>query len=96
MKIRDGEISIVERGGEVSGGATSLAASDWAIVNDDDCAPSARQEVGGGHTGNAGADDADIGSQILRQWLELWHVGCAHPDRRSAARIALHGLSDAD
>jgi hypothetical protein len=26
----------------------------------------------------------------------LWHVGCAHPDRRSAARIALHGLSDAD
>ena len=47
------------------GGSPGFAASNWAVVDDDHRAAGAGQEVCRGHSGNAGADDADVCADVL-------------------------------
>jgi hypothetical protein len=80
MHDLDVVVAIIERGSEVSGCAACLATADWPIIDQDNGAPSAREQISRGHTGDAGSYHADIGTQILRKRLKLRHFGCIHPD----------------
>jgi hypothetical protein len=73
-------VAIIERGSQVSGRAACLTTADWPVINQDNGAARAREQISRGHAGDAGSYDADIGAQILRKRLKLRHFGCVHPD----------------
>ena len=73
-------VAIIERGSEVSGRAASLTTADWPIINQDNGAASAREQICRGHAGDSGSDHTDIRAQILRKRLKLRDFGGVHPD----------------
>ncbi len=82
--------AIVHGVGEVRGGASRLAAADGPVVEDEDAASGARQEVCGGDSGNAGADDADVGSGVAVEPRVGEGVDRLHPDGAGTARVGVH------
>jgi hypothetical protein len=83
-------VAVVERVDEVGGGAARLAAGDGAVVKDDHLLPLAREQVGGRHPRDAGADDTHVGRGVLGQRLARGHVARGHPDGNTPPRIGLH------
>src|SRR6266516_4700853 len=103
VHLLDVVVAIIERSGEVSGGAARLAAADRPIINQDNGTACTRERVRGRHAGDACSHDADVGTQILCKRLKLWNFSGVHPDRGRVTRVALHrgsralnGVSRAD
>src|ERR1700693_2801719 len=80
MHDLDVVVAIIERGSEVSALAACLTPADWPVINQDNGAASAREQISRGHASDPGSYHADIGAQILRKRLKLRHFGCVHPD----------------
>ena len=80
MESLDVVVPIIERSGEVGSGTTGFTAADWPVVDDDDRATGASEQVRSGQAGDSGPHHADVGAKILGKGLELWHFGSAHPD----------------
>jgi hypothetical protein len=80
VELLDVVVAVVERGGEMSGRATCLAAAYLPIVDQDDGAARTRKKIGRRHSGYSRSDDADIRAQILGEGPELRNFSCIHPD----------------
>src|SRR3954465_9335304 len=80
VELFDVVIAVVESGGEMGSSSAGFAATDRAVIDDDDRATCAREQVGRRHAGDARSDYADIRTEVLREGLELGHFSCAHPD----------------
>jgi hypothetical protein len=61
--------AVIDGAGEVGGGASGLAASDGTIIHHQHALAGLAQGVGRRQSGNAGADDADVGVRVGTQAL---------------------------
>jgi len=80
VHLLDVVVAIIEGSGKVGGGATRLATTDWSVVDQNNSAARAGEQIGRGHAGDAGAYDANVRPQILGKRLKLRHFGGVHPD----------------
>jgi hypothetical protein len=85
--------AVVERAGQVRGGAACLATADGAVVEDDDGAPFPREEVRGGEAGDARPHDADVGDEVRGQRRAAGNFGRTGPDRESLSAFRVQSSS---
>ena len=87
MKILEVVIPVVQGRRKMRGGAARFATASRPVIHDDDPSAFFRQQVRGGQTGNPGADDADIGGDVAREWWRRCNVGSYHPVGHSTAIV---------
>src|SRR6185503_20918009 len=82
--------AVVERAGQVRGGAARLAAPDGAVVEDDHGASLLGEQVRGGEAGDARPHDADVRDEVRGQGRTAGNVGRARPYRKSLSTFRMH------
>jgi len=89
MQLLDlGEV-IVECSRDVSSRSSCFSAANRAVVDHHDRPSGTGEEVRGSHARDAGAYDADAGSDVVGEGGKIGHIGI-HPDRCSVTGIASH------
>src|SRR4029079_6012754 len=93
MQLFELVIAIVERVGEMRGCPAGFAPSNGAIIDDDDCTTRAREQIGCGHSRDAGTYDTYVGPEVLAELREVGRIACGHPDGGRAAGVTSHAMN---
>ena len=78
-KLLDPVKAIVECVAEMSRSAADITASNRSVVDHHNRPTRAGEKIGGSETGDAGADDANRGPQVLFQTRHLGRITSGHP-----------------
>ena len=83
--------TVIEGVDQVRGRPSGHAATDWAVVKNDDLFTFPRQQVSRCHPRDARANDTNIGARVCGQGAVGGNLFAGrHPDRSSLAGIAFH------
>lgn len=64
----DFHVAIVDGGGQMGGGPLGHAAADPSVIQDRHRLAFPGKKIGGGHAGDAGADNAYLGMDVFGKW----------------------------